>query len=138
MGLSYPTLTELSHSAHFASQFGVGERRMLQSVNRSETEVERSKFTSCVTGTARCGCNVRRHDVRVANLLHVLRVSCRHQDTRFNREVDEKTGYKTRSILCMPIHDGHGDVIGVAQAINKLSIVSEPFSEKDEKVRILQ
>ena len=34
----------------------------------------------------------------------------------------------------MPIHDAHGDVIGVAQAINKLSIVDEPFDEKDEKV----
>ena len=35
----------------------------------------------------------------------------------------------------MPIHDACGDVIGVAQAINKLSILDEPFNEKDEKVR---
>ena len=45
-----------------------------------------------------------------------------------------KTGFKTRSMLSMPIHDASGDVIGVAQAINKLSIVDEPFNEKDEKV----
>ena len=53
---------------------------------------------------------------------------------RFNKDVDLKTGYKTRSILCMPIKDFNGEVIGVAQAINKSSIRDEPFNEHDEKV----
>ena len=29
----------------------------------------------------------------------------------------------------MPIHDATGEVIGVAEAVNKLSIGDEPFSE---------
>lgn len=33
------------------------------------------------------------------------------QDPRFNQEIDQKTGYRTRSILCMPITDHyHGEV----------------------------
>lgn len=37
------------------------------------------------------------------------------QDGRFNHDIDARTGYKTRALLCMPIKDCNGDVIGVAQ-----------------------
>ena len=37
------------------------------------------------------------------------------QDSRFNQEVDAKTGYRTKSLLCMAIKDKRGDVLGVAQ-----------------------
>ncbi|PVD37899.1 hypothetical protein C0Q70_00501 [Pomacea canaliculata] len=57
-----------------------------------------------------------------------------YQDPRFNSEIDVKMGYKTRSILSMPIKDSEGEVIGVAQAINKISVKDEPFDEHDEKV----
>jgi adenylate cyclase len=42
-----------------------------------------------------------------------------YADPRFNRSVDEQTGFVTRSILCAPIRTSKGDVIGVAQALNK-------------------
>jgi GAF domain len=57
-----------------------------------------------------------------------------YQDSRFNPEIDQKTKYRTRSILCMPIKDSNDEVIGVAQAINKRSMIDEPFNEHDEKV----
>ena len=56
------------------------------------------------------------------------------QDPRFNQNVDSKTGYRTRSILCCPIIDQDGSVLGVAQAINKVCPEEEPFDEQDEKV----
>lgn len=56
-----------------------------------------------------------------------------YQDERFNKDIDMQTGYRTKALLCMPIKDGHGDVIGVAQVINKLD--ADRFSENDEKVR---
>jgi hypothetical protein len=37
------------------------------------------------------------------------------QDDRFNHDIDAQTGYKTQTLLCMPIKDFNGDVIGVAQ-----------------------
>ena len=42
-----------------------------------------------------------------------------YADTRFNRTIDEQTGFVTRSILCVPIHTAKGDTIGVAQVLNK-------------------
>ena len=38
----------------------------------------------------------------------------------FNAEVDETTGYGTRQILCAPIRTGRGELIGVAQVLNRL------------------
>ncbi|XP_071633561.1 dual 3',5'-cyclic-AMP and -GMP phosphodiesterase 11 isoform X2 [Temnothorax longispinosus] len=56
-----------------------------------------------------------------------------YKDSRFNREIDALTGYRTRALLCMPIKDCNGDVIGVAQVINKLGNESQ-FTTQDEKV----
>ncbi|MEN3027715.1 MAG: HD domain-containing phosphohydrolase [Aquificaceae bacterium] len=44
-----------------------------------------------------------------------------YADPRFNREVDRSTGYRTRNILAIPLIDSKGKVMGVFQAINKLS-----------------
>ncbi|KAI5640915.1 3'5'-cyclic nucleotide phosphodiesterase domain-containing protein [Phthorimaea operculella] len=52
-----------------------------------------------------------------------------YSDYRFNREVDEKTGYKTVSILCMPIKV-QGKVIGVVQMVNKKN--ADNFHHDDE------
>lgn len=38
----------------------------------------------------------------------ILNVKDAYNDPRFNREIDEKTGFITRSILCMPIIDKEG------------------------------
>lgn len=66
---------------------------------------------------------------------------CKHfllsfQDERFNREVDIQTGYRTKALLCMPIKDSAGDVIGVAQVINKLGSEQQSFTSIDEKVSL--
>ncbi|KAJ8915032.1 hypothetical protein NQ315_016007 [Exocentrus adspersus] len=55
-----------------------------------------------------------------------------YQDARFNHDVDALTGYRTKSLLCMPIKDTNGDVIGVAQVINKVG--DQPFTKSDEEV----
>ncbi len=40
-------------------------------------------------------------------------------------------GYKTKSILCMPIYNAAREVVGVAQLVNKRS---GPFTKRDEKL----
>lgn len=57
------------------------------------------------------------------------------QDDRFNRDVDIQTGYRTKALLCMPIKDASGDVVGVAQVINKLG-GEQCFTGNDEKVSL--
>ena len=44
-----------------------------------------------------------------------------YKDPRFNRKIDVATGYRTKSILCLPIKNQRGQVIGVIQCINKKS-----------------
>jgi class 3 adenylate cyclase/putative methionine-R-sulfoxide reductase with GAF domain len=43
-----------------------------------------------------------------------------YSDSRFNRDFDLKTGYHTKSILCMPVYDPRQNIIGAIQVLNKL------------------
>ncbi|CAC5410936.1 PDE10 [Mytilus coruscus] len=54
----------------------------------------------------------------VASTGQVLNITDAYNDGRFNREVDMQTGYRTKSILCMPIYI-RGSIIGVVQMVNK-------------------
>ncbi|XP_075036655.1 dual 3',5'-cyclic-AMP and -GMP phosphodiesterase 11A isoform X2 [Mixophyes fleayi] len=56
-----------------------------------------------------------------------------YQDRRFSDEIDKLSGYKTKSLLCMPIQNSDGEIIGVTQAINKTP-GGAPFTEEDERV----
>ena len=42
-----------------------------------------------------------------------------YRDKHFNREIDKQTGYKTRDMVCAPIRTVKGEIIGVAQVLNK-------------------
>ena len=56
-----------------------------------------------------------------------------YQDVRFNPQVDKETGYITKSILCMPVTNSCGEVIGAYQAINKVGSPGESsFCEQDK------
>ncbi|CAF4098628.1 unnamed protein product, partial [Rotaria sp. Silwood2] len=52
-----------------------------------------------------------------------------YSDNRFNRDIDQKTGYKTKTLLCMPIMI-QGNVIGVVQMVNKKN---GHFTKSDEE-----
>jgi adenylate cyclase len=52
-----------------------------------------------------------------------------YADLRFNPAFDKKTGYFTRSILCVPILNKDGKCIGCTQALNKKG---GGFTEEDE------
>jgi len=42
-----------------------------------------------------------------------------YQSPDFNPEIDQRTGYRTRSVLCLPLFDSSQTVFAVAQALNK-------------------
>ncbi|XP_029381998.1 cGMP-specific 3',5'-cyclic phosphodiesterase isoform X3 [Echeneis naucrates] len=69
----------------------------------------------------------------VAATGQVLNIKNAYEDPRFNAEVDLITGYKTQSILCLPIKNHRDEVVGVAQAINKKCGEDGAFTEQDEK-----
>ena len=52
-----------------------------------------------------------------------------YSDRRFQPAVDLRSGYRTRSILCMPMRNNQGATIGVIQVLNKQG---GPFTAEDE------
>jgi adenylate cyclase len=65
----------------------------------------------------------------VATTGETLNIPDAYQHPLFNREIDQKTGYRTHTILAMPIHDTDGRIVGVTQLINKRA---GPFTIDDE------
>jgi HD-GYP domain-containing protein (c-di-GMP phosphodiesterase class II) len=57
-----------------------------------------------------------------------------YSDLRFDKDVDKRTGYLTRSILALPIRDSEGTIVGVFQAINKMA---EPSNFSDQDMELL-
>ncbi len=51
-----------------------------------------------------------------------------YADERFNPEIDSKTGFTTKSILCAPLLTLRGEKIGVSQLLNKKD---GKFTEQD-------
>jgi signal transduction histidine kinase/putative methionine-R-sulfoxide reductase with GAF domain len=54
-----------------------------------------------------------------------------YADERFQKEIDQRTGFRTRSILCMPMPNHQGRIIGVVQVLNKRD---RPFDADDESL----
>ena len=42
-----------------------------------------------------------------------------YEDSRFNKEVDQETGYRTKNMICSPVKTVDGKIIGVIQVLNK-------------------
>ncbi len=51
-----------------------------------------------------------------------------YKDKRFYKNVDMRTGFRTKSILCAPFRNASGKIIGVSQLLNK---ISGQFTEQD-------
>ena len=61
----------------------------------------------------------------------ILNIKDAYEDPRFSRATDLTTGYRTISLLCVPIFDEKGGIRGVTEMINK---IDGTFTEEDEKM----
>ena len=66
----------------------------------------------------------------------VQRIDDVYRDPRFNPAVDRQTGYRTRSLLTIPLLNSRGEVIGAYQCVNRLaeSGTPIPFTGADERL----
>ena len=55
-----------------------------------------------------------------------------YEDPRFNRSWDEESGYRTRSLLCVPVYDRSMSVVAAIQCLNKKA--RRGFDEEDEEL----
>ena len=60
-----------------------------------------------------------------------LNIPDAYADPRFNREVDQITGFDTKNIVCFPLTTFEGQVIGAFQVLNKKT---GPFTHEDEQI----
>jgi hypothetical protein len=67
----------------------------------------------------------------VAATGHTENVSDAYADPRFDRSTDDETGYRTRSMLCLPLLDREDRLFGVAQILNRRD--GKPFDRSDEE-----
>jgi adenylate cyclase len=65
---------------------------------------------------------------QVATTGEIVNTPDAYKHPAFNPEFDQKTGYRTRSMLCGPIRDERGEVVGVVTAMNRRG---GPFSDAD-------
>ncbi len=67
----------------------------------------------------------------VAENRDLINIPDAYADDRFNQDIDRKTGYRTRSLLTVPMIGSDGRLIGVAQVLNKKQGV---FEKQDEEI----
>ena len=69
----------------------------------------------------------------VAQSGEIINIKDAYSDSRFNQDIDKETGYKTKTILCMPIWNMKHEILGVFQVLNKQH---GTFTKEDEDVLI--
>lgn len=67
----------------------------------------------------------------VAQTGETVNIADAYADPRFQPSVDLRSGYRTRSILCMPMRNNLGATIGAVQVLNK---VGGPFTADDAEL----
>jgi sigma-B regulation protein RsbU (phosphoserine phosphatase) len=65
------------------------------------------------------------------NTNRVVTVHSAYDDPRFNPSGDKATGFRTRSLMAMPMVDIDGKPVGVIQAVNK---IDGTFNQQDESL----
>lgn len=65
----------------------------------------------------------------VAETGETVNIADAYKDARFNPEIDRKSGYTTKNVLCMPMRDREGEIVGVFQFLNKTDGVFGPEDE---------
>ena len=63
----------------------------------------------------------------------VINVRDAAADPRFNGEIDKRTGYRTRSLLSVPLRGINNEIIGVLELLNKRT---GAFTRADEELAL--
>ena len=70
----------------------------------------------------------------VAQKREILNIEDAYSHNLFNPEFDKKSGFKTKTILCAPMENLQGTLIGVIQVLNKQT---KAFNKEDEDILVM-
>jgi adenylate cyclase len=66
-----------------------------------------------------------------AHTAETVRVDDAYANPRFNPDLDRRTGFRTRTILCVPLLNAQGEVFAVSQLLNRRD--GKSFDAEDER-----
>lgn len=124
---------EIEHLLHLIMQHAAGalgaERSTLLLLDRRRGELWSKVAQGLEIDEIRmpAGTGIAGHVAGTGETVNLLNV---YDDPRFNGDVDRRTGYRTRSMLCMPLRGPDGTIVGVIQVLNKRG---EGFTAEDER-----
>ncbi|HXI20601.1 MAG TPA: HD domain-containing phosphohydrolase, partial [Gemmatimonadales bacterium] len=97
-------------------ELGVRRLRFKLSQNDSRPDIPFVEFTIPIDHTSLAGYAATEGEPLVIEDVYMLPPDVEYS---FNRSFDERYGYRTKSMLVIPMRNHHGDVIGVLQLINR-------------------
>ncbi|KAJ3038611.1 hypothetical protein HDV00_000455 [Rhizophlyctis rosea] len=113
----------LNTASLMSSELDMGAQDLLSAERCSLFMVDKEKgelWSTVAHGTAEIRIPMSKGIAgHVASTGQILNIPNAYNDPRFNRTVDLRTGFRTRNILCMPMRNSQGQVIGVTQVMNK-------------------
>jgi signal transduction histidine kinase len=116
---------------HAATNMLDADRATLYVIDESRNEIWSRALTE--GKEIRLPLDGRSFAAEVARTGTLLRIDEPYADPRFDPSVDARTGYRTRSILVVPIDSRDGRRLGVLQAVNH---ADGPFGEDDERYAV--
>lgn len=110
-------------------QMVMEQARILMQADRSTLFLYRKEISELWTKVAAAADDTKTIEIRlpinrgiagfVASTGEALNIPDAYKDPRFDPTTDQKTGYTTHNILCLPVFNSANELIGVTQLINK-------------------
>jgi HD-GYP domain-containing protein (c-di-GMP phosphodiesterase class II) len=113
---------------------GIRRLRFKLSQNDSRPDIPFVEFTIPIDHASLAGYAATEGEPLVIEDVYMLPPDVEYS---FNRSFDERYGYRTRSMLVIPMQNHHGDVIGVLQLINRKRDFAARLTSPEEAGRQL-
>ena len=114
---------------------GVRRLRFKLTQNDSRPDIPFVEFTIPINHTSLAGYAAAEGEPLVFNDVYLLPPDVAYS---FNRSFDERYGYRTKSMLVIPMQNHSGEVIGVVQLINRKHDLSAKLETPADTERVVQ
>ncbi|MEO8634230.1 MAG: HD domain-containing phosphohydrolase [Gemmatimonadales bacterium] len=113
-------------------EFGTRRLRFKLSQNDSRPDIPLVEFTIPIDHASLAGYAATDGDALVIEDVYMLPPDVEYS---FNRSFDERYGYRTKSMLVIPMQNHHGDVIGILQLLNRKRDPAARLTTPEEATR---
>jgi len=123
-------------SLYIVETDAVGTRRLRFKLaqNDSRPDIPFAEFTIPIDHTSLAGYAATEGEPLVIEDVYMLPPDVEYS---FNQSFDQRYGYRTKSVLVIPMQNHHGDVIGVLQLINRKRDFAARLASPEEAARQL-